>query len=181
MTVISAVPRYWGIFVRLNFARARLMRRLRGPSTIDRRLKQLTFVHFAHWSVFDRVPARGGRKARRFPHPYLLFQSNFNGGTARYVEGFSVAVPTGMRAIWGRAYGVPPPVPVGPFLEYILDNQQEPAYYWGAYPEASTHMVLKALELRQRFHEFAREASDLEPERFAAAHSEFLTDVQRLL
>jgi hypothetical protein len=180
IAVISGVPRYWGVWLRFNFVRMRLMRRVRGPSRIDKNLRKLSFIHFAHWAVFDRVPP-GAEGARRLPYPYLLFQSNFNGGAEEYIEAFSIAVRIGMRALWGRAYHVPPPVPVKPFADYIVENKIPTPYYYAAYPEASTTEVRKALELREKHEEFMRRSAELGPERFASEYDRFLTRVQRLL
>jgi hypothetical protein len=180
ITVISAIRPWWALFLRFNFARVRRMRRLTGPSGIDRALKKLSFIHFAHWAVFDRIPPSAPRRrARKLPQPYLLFQSNFNGGAQEYIEAFSMTVRTGMRALWGGAYDVPPPTPVGPFIEYIRTERIPVGYYYCAYPEASTTMVCDALELRRKFEAFRAEAVELEPDLFADAYARFVTEAQR--
>lgn len=168
ITVISAIKPWWAVFLRFNFWRVRLMRRLTGPSKIDRALKNLSFIHFAHWAVF-----------KRSQQPYLLFQSNFNGGAQEYIEAFSMTVRTGMRALWGGAYGVPPPTPVGPFIDYIRAAKIPTTFYYCAYPEASTTMVCNALELRRKFESFRVEASELDAHRFAEAYARFMTEVHR--
>lgn len=165
ITVISAVPRWWGWWLRFTFARVRLMRRLRGPSRIDAALDRLSFIHFAHWAIFRR---------RGLPHPYLLFQSNFNGGAQEYIEAFSVAVRTGMRALWGGAYRVPPPTPVEPFYRYILAERVPTAHYWSAYPHASTTMIRSALRVKAEHDRLAARAADLDGESFAREYRAFL-------
>jgi hypothetical protein len=168
ITMINAIKPWWGLFLRFNFWRVRLMRRLVGPSRIDRALKKLSFIHFAHWAVFGSL--------RR---PYLLFHSNFNGGAQEYIEAFSMTVRSGMRALWGGAYGVPPPTPVGPFVDYIRSEKIPTAHYYCAYPDASTTMVCAALELRRRFESFRAEAAALDPQAFADAYTQFVTEAQR--
>ena len=119
------------------------------------RLERLSFIHFAHWSILDRIPANDPN-GERLPHPYLLFQSNFNRGWREYVEAFCLVVTLGVRANWG-GYGFPRPKPVGPFLEYV-DKRFTPAlHFYSAYPEASTRTVIKSIDTRRRFYEFAAE------------------------
>lgn len=182
ITVISAVPRWWALWLRTNGRRTSRRRRLKGPSRTERALSRLSFITFAHWSLFDRVPqsARTGTP-KRLAQPYLLFQSNFNGGAAEYVEAFSLVVPWGMRAIWAGAHGVPDPLPIRRFERHIEAHKLPCAHYYCAYPEASARMVCSALELRREFDDFSREAATLEPKPFAAAYARFLTRVQALL
>ena len=180
ITVISTIRPSWRWFLLFNFWRVRVMRRLTGPSGIDRALKDLSFIHFAHWAVFNRTPASAPWwRARKLPQPYLLFHSNFNGGAQEYIEAFSMTVRTGMRALWGGAYGVPKPTPVGPFIDYIRKAKIPTTYYYSAYPEASTTMVCDALELRGKFESFQAEAAMLEPDRFADAYARFVTEAQK--
>ncbi len=180
ITVISAIRPWWALFLRFNFVRVRLMRRLTGPSGIDRALRRLSFIHFAHWALFDRIPPSAPRRRRRkLPQPYLLFHSNFNGGAQEYIEAFSMTVRSGMRALWGGAYGVPPPTPVGPFIDYIRAEKIPTTYYYCAYSEASTTIVCDSLELRRKFESFRTEVAQFEPDRFADAYARFVTDAKR--
>ena len=180
ITVISAMPRWWWIWLKFTFARIRLSRPVRGPSSIDQDLLKLSFIHFAHWSLFDRIPPAAPRSSSRsLPHPYLLFQSNFNGGAQEYIESFSVAIKTGMQALWLGAYGTPSPTPIGPFIAYIRANAIPTTYYYAAYPQASTTMVCTALERRHQFDAFLWEASTLGAEAFAAAYDGFVTRVHK--
>jgi hypothetical protein len=178
IAVITAVPRWWGLWTRFNFWRIKWRRRLRIPSRMDKSLEKLSFIHFGHWSLFDRMPPRGGRRLR---YPYILFQTNFNGDPHQYIEAFSVTVRLGMRGLWAGAYGVPSPVPIGPFVEYILGEKLETPYYYNAYPQASTTMVCAALRLRRELDGFARRSVALEPTRFKREYDEFVTRVQGLL
>jgi hypothetical protein len=127
-------------------------------------LVRLSFIHFAHWSVFYRIPP-GDPKGQRLPHPYLVFQSNFNRGWREYVEAFCYVIPTGVRLNWRGAYGFPSPKPVGPFLEYVDKRFTKSIHHYSAYPDASTRMVISALDARRRFDEFAEEGFE-PPTRF---------------
>ena len=176
IAVISAAPRLWGLWLRANFVRMRVMRRIRGPSKIDKNLATLSFIHFAHWAVFRRMPPKGGK---RLPHQYILFLSNFNGDKHAYIEAFSETVGIGMWALWGGAYNVPSHKPVGPFVEYILANKALTPYYYSAYPHATTKDVRRALGLRPKVDEFARRTAALGPDQFEQEYHRFLTEAQR--
>lgn len=180
ITVITPVPGWWRAWLWLSWTYAAVRRRLRRPPR-RRKRGQLLFIHFARWSVFSRVPSGVGRSGRRLPHAYLLFQSNFNGGAKEYVEAFSLVAKWRMRMLWGGAYGVPDPIPVTPFERYILDNAVPTAHYYGAYPEASTKMILGCLELERRLQAFSTRTAQLEPAAFRAEYDRFLVDVQRYL
>ena len=52
-----------------------------------------------------------------------------------------------MKVFWGTSYGFPQPLPTGPFKEYIKENELEASHFYSAYPQATTTMVLAALEL----------------------------------
>src|SRR5947208_3113528 len=121
-------------------------------------LEKLAFIHFAHWSLIDRIPPNSST-ARRLDHPYMLFQSNFNRGWREYVEAFCLVIPVAMRLNWRFMYGFPPPKPVGPFMEYVEKRFTKDAHFYSAYPDSSTRMVLSAIEDRHKFNVFAAEAS----------------------
>jgi hypothetical protein len=176
IAVVSAAPRRWGFWLRVNFLRMKVMRRIRGPSKIDKSLARLSFIHFAHWAVFNRMPARGGK---RLPYDYILFQSNFNGNKHAYIEAFSETVGIGMWGLWGGAYNVPSHKPVGPFVEYILANKAVTPYYYSAYPHATTKDVRRALQLRPKLEELTARCAELEPEQFLDEYNRFLTEANR--
>jgi hypothetical protein len=183
LTVISTVRGWWAIWLLwLNWRIVRARNRIGWPVKPVRKLLKLSFIHFAHWSVFDRVPpGRPRRRARLLPYNYLAFQTNFDGLMGEYIEAFSLVVPVAMREIWGGAYGVPHPKPVAPFLAYIESHQAEAIHGYSAYPEATTKMITSALGLKSRFEAFQQAAQTLAPEQFAAAWGKFLGDVQRML
>ena len=73
-----------------------------------------------------------------------------------------------MRAVWGGSYGFPGPLPVSPFKDYIRRNEFVADHFWSAYPEASTTMVLSALEVQERLR--ARPRADAHPGAVRAAY-----------
>jgi len=170
ITVITPVPRWWEATLRANFRRLARRRRRGRRSQIMSDLERLSFISFAHWSPV-RLPS--GR--------YLVFQSNFNGAAKQYVEAFARIVTWGMRGLWWGAIDVPGPLPVAPFEAYIMDQRLPVDHYYCAYPEASTKMVLAALQLRERHASLERRLSHLDDAAFAAAVRAFLAQNQRLI
>jgi hypothetical protein len=174
--VISPVRRWWAVWLRLSWPPAD-----RFP-LIKRTLVRLAFIHVAHWAVIDRVPASGDRaRARRLPHPYLIFQSNFNDDLAAYIDAFALIVPWRMRLMWQGAYDFPGPRVVDRFLTFVQDNAIPAQHYYCAYPEGSSRMIAAAFELSDRHARFARQVAGLDDQAFVAAWEQFVDDNQLLL
>lgn len=179
MTLISPVPRRWARWLKFIWWVTR--RRLRhNPGTYPfGRLQRLSFIHFAHWSLFDRIPPNGPN-AKKLPHPYLIFQTNFDRGWREYVEAFCFVMPFAMRVNWSglraprslgmRAYGFPPPQPVEPFLDYVDPRFTHQQHFYCAYPNCSTREVIAQVDARKAFGRFAGEASHA-PKRFVGPAS----------
>jgi hypothetical protein len=145
-------------------------------------LRQLSFIHFARWSVIGRLPYNGPPQRKgRFRYPHMYFESNFNGGWEEYIDAFSHILTTGMTAFWGSSYGFPKPLPTAPFKAYIQVNETEAAHYYSAYPQATSTMIQRSLVLDEQLSRLARDAERMQPEAFAAAYRSFLTDVQHCL
>jgi hypothetical protein len=111
----------------------------------------------------------------------MYFESNFNGGWEEYIDAFSHILTSGMAAFWGSSYGFPKALPVGPFKEYIQDNETEASHYYSAYPHATITMIKSALELDDKLAPLKRNAKRMDPDAFAAAYETLLTDAQRCL
>jgi catalase len=175
IAIVTPVRRWWARWLRVDFALIALLRRVMRQREPSRPVKRLSFISFAHWAVVDRVGER------RLPHPYIVFQSNFNGAAAEYFEAFARGLTLRMRGLWGGAYGVPDPSRLLDFARYIDEHWVPAEHYYCAYPQASTKMVLSALELRQAFEEFANRAPALTPDAFEAEFRRFVAQVQRHL
>ncbi len=174
ITVFSTV-KWWGrLWLPLVFLYARL--RPDAESTLGK----LSFIHFARWSLVKRIPDNGQPKVRlRYPH--LYFESNFNGGWEEYIDAFSFILTRGMTLFWGSSYGFPKPLPTGPFKDYIRGNQYIASHYYSAYPDATTTMVLQALEVEAQLAPLRDGASGMSDEAFAAAWQRFVTSAQGCL
>ena len=149
-------------------------------SLLNRALGQLSFIHYARWTVVTGLPWNGAPQNReRLLYDYLFFETNFNGTWDEYIDAFSEVVPDRMRAIWGTSFGFPGPRPVGPFKAYIHANDLPIAHYYAAYPQASTKMVLAALRVRDALRAFLDgPAATAPPAEFRRAYGALLTSVQ---
>jgi hypothetical protein len=176
VTVFSTV-KWWGrLWLPVVFLLARLF-----PQS-QARLARLSFIHFARWTLIRRIPFNGSPQPRTtLNYPHLYFESNFNGGREEYIDAFSYVLTRDMRTVWGSSYGFTDPLPTEPFKAYIRRNELEASHFWSAYPEATTTMVLAALELDEKVGALRRRARQLDADGFANAWRAFLTDAQRCL
>lgn len=170
ITVLTPV-RWWGrLLLPLVFWVGRHL-----TSTL-RKLEELSFIHYARWTIIDRFPGEDG--GEKLHYPYLFFESNFNGTWDQYIDAFSEVVPLRMKAIWGSSYGFPGPLPVEPFKAYIRHNELIANHYWSAYPGATTTEIVSAAKVEKELAAFVERAADLGPEEFAAAYRAFLREIQ---
>jgi hypothetical protein len=172
IAVITPVRPIWAAWLRLDFALLRIFKRLIGQREPSRPVRKLSFINFAHWAVARRVGDRS------LPYAYLVFQSNFNGAAPEYFEAFARGLKWRMRGLWGGAYGMPDPANLIEFSEWIRDHWIHASHYYSAYPHASTKIILSALEVTERFIEFARRVPSIEPDRFRDEFERFIASVQ---
>jgi hypothetical protein len=95
ITVITPVRRPWSWWLRLTWLYADRSAFVKAP------ILRLSFIHAAHWGLFDRIPAAG---SGRLPTPYILFQSNFDGPAFEYAEAFALEMPWRIRGLWAGGY-----------------------------------------------------------------------------
>lgn len=137
-----------------------------------RTLRRLSFIHFARWTIVDRIPGEDLR------HTHLLFESNFNGTWSQYIDAFSYVVPNELGAIWRWCYGFPGPIPAEPFKGFIARHEHPAAHYYAAYPEASATMVMGSLEVRRQLDRLRARAQDMSAAEFDEAWRDFLIEMQ---
>lgn len=166
ITVFSTLKRWGDTKLRLVF----LMPKLLPHRSIT--LVQLSFIHFARWSVVrelaDNGQPGGGQKLH---HPHMYFESNFNGGWEEYIDAFSHVLTDKMTQLWGTSYGFPGPQPTEPFKEYIKHSERrlEASHFYSAYPDATVTMIKQALTLDDQLGGLKAVAEELSPEAFAEA------------
>jgi hypothetical protein len=176
VTIISPVHRWWALWLRITWPLADRLAAVKSP------LLRLSFIHFAHWSLIDKMPpGKRAARPRRLPHPYLLFQTNFDDDLDAYIDAFALVVPWRMRAMWQGVFRFPGPRPVDRFLSFITERSTPTQYYYCAYPGASSTMITAALSLEDHHRRFQAETAGLDDAAFAARYAEFLTQTQLLL
>ncbi len=170
ITVVTPV-KWWGPpFLAIVFWAGRNVQ-----STLEK-LRTLSFIHYARWSIIERFPDGGG--GERLGHTYLFFESNFNGTWHQYIDAFSEVVAFRMKAIWWSSVGFPGPLPVEPFKEYIRHNEYVANHYWSAYPGHTTTEIVSAGRVEVAFVDFLARTDGLDPDAFKSAYQAFLTRVQ---
>jgi hypothetical protein len=176
ITVFSTLKGWSRAWLPILFTSARLVPQLH--MTLDR----LSFIHFARWTVVDRIPFNGPPQLDvQLHHPHMYFESNFNGGWEEYIDAFAHIIGWGMTAFWGSSYGYPGPVPTAPFKAYIRRNEIEASHFYSAYPEAPTTMVNAALKLAPALDELRAGAPEMTADEFARAWLDFVDEHQRRL
>ena len=161
LTVLSPIPWWWALWIRLSWPIARRVPLVAAP------LRRLSFIHFARWAL---VPRRS-----------LLFLTSFDGSDIQYIEAFVRVVPGRINGLYRGATGFPGPRRFGPVARYIYEHNHTPEHFWIAHPEASTRMVSQALALARLY--AAREArlDGADAKQFAREWRRFLHASQGLL
>src|SRR5437868_13598928 len=150
VTIISPIHRWWSPWLRVTWP-------ISDPVWLLKRdLVRLGFIHIAHWSLIARMPPRPRLRGKRLPHPFVIFQSNFNDDLNAYIDPFALVVPWRIRGVWQGVYHFPGPAPVDRFIGFILDRVIPTSYYYRAFPDASSTMIRAALSLERRHRRFKR-------------------------
>jgi hypothetical protein len=140
-------------------------------------LRTLSFIHFARWTVLDRLPGA----ADKLPAPVLMFESNFDVSLARYVDAFAYVLTRRFRLVWWRAYGYPGLLPADGFTRWVERSSIDADHYYGAYAGTTTTTVVGALAVQARLEDFAADPAtgpESDDEDFAVAYRKLLTDVR---
>ena len=80
---------------------------------IGRPLLELSFIHFARWTLITSLPAPDG-SGDEYPlnWPYLLFQASYDGQEDEYLNTFTDVIPWRLVRLFGTCFG---------FSERVLD------------------------------------------------------------
>src|SRR5919198_2123321 len=181
MVAISPIRRCWAVWLRGYYPFLRWLVNRRVIPLPIKSLIKLSMIGFARWSVFDRIPASGdGEGLKRLRTPYLLFETNFDGDSDRYLESFCLVLPWGMRGNWWGAYHVPNVRKVSRFVDYVNRHKVPIAYYYSAYLEASTKRIRYARALMREIADFNRQTAYESSDGFQRAYFVLLEKVQRI-
>lgn len=140
---------------------------------LGKKLRALSFIHAARWTIVEDLPGHG-----RLNSPVLLFESNFNGDWAQYIDAFAYVIPERMAGVWATSWGWPGARPAGPFKSYIRRNEQVALHYYGAYPDATVTEIRAALDLEAAYEEFKERTRGMNRSEFDLAWAFFLSEVQ---
>jgi hypothetical protein len=176
LTVLSPVPPWWALWVRLTWLGAALSR-----GVVQRPLRRLEFIHFAHWSLVARWPADPAVSRDRAAARTLVFLTNFDGSGIQYIDAFVRMVPAQIAAVYAGARDFPGPSRFRPVARYIDEHSHPVDHFWAAHPEATTRSIAQALELRDRFEDFERRVAGADARRFEREWRRFLRRAQDLL
>lgn len=178
LTVLTPL-RWWGpLWLRFYFGPLRRPWPRLGE-WLARPLRRLSFIHFARWSIVEDLPHNPPAAPERLNHPYLLFESNFNGRWDQYIDAFSYVLGWRLALIWTSSFGFPGTTPAEHFKAYIRGNEYDASHYYSAYPDATATTVCAALALDEPLAELAHAAELVDARRFARRYRAFLTRFQR--
>jgi hypothetical protein len=176
LTVLSPVPLWWSLWVRFTWLVAAVSRGL-----VQRPLRNLSFIHFAHWSLVGRWPRDPAVSPERKAPRTLVFLTTFDGSDIQYIDSFVRVVPAQIAAVYAGARDFPGPFRFRPVARYIAKHTHEVDHFYAAYPDATTTAIGQALELQQRVAAFEKDVAGVSDARFAEEWRRFLTDMQDLV
>jgi hypothetical protein len=145
----------------------------------QRHILQFNFIHFVRWTIVRDMPYNGAPQQReKLNYPYLFFESNFDGPWQHYIDAFAYCIPADIRFVWGRGPDFPGPPPAEPLKAWIARNSMDGGSYYCAYPQASTRMVMSAIQVRKGMEKLVAESKSLSAPEFKQRYEAFLTEVQ---
>ena len=155
--------------------------RTRARGGVQRPLRRLSFIHFAHWSLVARWPSDPAVSRDEAADRTLVFLTTFDGSDIQYIDAFVRVVPFQIEALYGGAREFPGPFRFRPVARYIDEHSAPVDHFWAAHPDATTTVIGQALELRRRFAAFEKRVAGAGDERFAGEWADFMTEVQDLV
>lgn len=116
---------------------------------LEDQFKRFNHLHYARWSVVDRLPRTSCDQPEE-PGPYtlLLFTSHFDFGWRRYLGTFIEGLGNGLQHLWGDAPSWRLPSDgFSRFEEFVERQIVEHAHLFAAYPNWSCNDVRCALRI----------------------------------
>jgi hypothetical protein len=174
----------WVLFTATNFGnrsgRPAAIKPPKPSRDIGAKVRALRFIHASHFGLIRRLPSQG-QPPDDVRKCLLLFVSDYDGGFAEYIDGFSALIPGGMKLFWGTSYGFPGPQPVTPFRDYVEANEFRADHEYSAHPRSSTRTIVSALAFRDLHEPFRERAAKLSPRDFDDKYRKLVTEAQESL
>ena len=168
LTPLTPMKPFGAVLARLLFAIQRTL-----PETMG--IRELKAIYFTRWSVLTSFPYNGPPQIpERPPHPYLVWETDYNGVTERYIETFTYLISRQINLAWFTSYGFPHTRSVTELKNYIEQVSHPIDYHYCAYPDASVRMILSALEVAKEHRYLVDQANDGPAEEFAPVYRSFL-------
>lgn len=127
-------------------------------------LVRVSTTHLARWVVIDQAPYEAEpAKVDHLESKYLLFTSNFDGGTLDdatalndYLELLRTQISEVIERLYGHCMGFPGTSARIVFQSYMLRCRIPTTFLFGAYGEATQAQVQRSLGLQRSLSDFVR-------------------------
>jgi hypothetical protein len=128
-------------------------------------LARVRGTHFARFVVLDQPVYEGrGQKARdTWKASRLLFTTNFDGPTDRYLEALRTGLAGDGDRLFGHCAGYPGSAVADRWRSWVLAHRVGSSLFFAAYGDQTVEEVQANLELRARLIAFALDAQGLAP------------------
>lgn len=128
-------------------------------------------THLARWTIIDEAPFESvPAKVDHFRSKYLLFTSNFDGGSngddvalMNYVTSLCANIPMLLESVYRHCVGTPNVRDPEAFLAYIKQCQVTTTFLFGAYADANVDQVLRGLLAQRQVGDFIADQQDARP------------------
>ena len=110
---------WWALWIRATWPLARLGR-------VDEKLRALSFIHFAHWSLAAAGRGTPHRRPDRGAARTLVFLTTFDGSDVQYIDAFVRVVPWRIRGLYAGTRGFTSARRSRPVERYIAEHNHAP-------------------------------------------------------
>jgi hypothetical protein len=115
---------------------------------LEDQFKRFNHLHYARWSLVDRLPRTSRKPKETGPYTLLLFTSHFDFGWRRYLGTFIEGLGDGLQHLWGDSPSWRMPSDgFSRFEKFVEDQIVEHAHLFAAYPNWSCNDVRCALRI----------------------------------
>lgn len=148
-------------------------------------LVRVATTHLARWVVIDEAPYESEpAKVDHLESKYLLFTSNFDGGTLDdatalddYLELLRTQIPDVIQRVYSHCVGFPGTSGRIAFQSYMLRCRIPTTFLFGAYGQATQEQVQRSLGLQRTLSDFvlAQQATRPTPDDLKQSFLQFAT------